>query len=76
MSATPKTKKRMGRPPKPGGQDVLVAGRVPPSTAAALDAFAKQKGINRSEALRRMIEASLVIADMELPARRKAKGGK
>ena len=73
MSAKPK---KMGRPPKPGGQDVLVAGRVPPSTAAKLEAFAKKEGINRSEALRRAIEASVIIAEIELPASRKAKAGK
>jgi hypothetical protein len=72
MSAAPKSKK-MGRPRKPGGHDVLVAGRVPTATAAALHAYAKKKGINRSEALRRMIEASLVVADTELPTARRVK---
>lgn len=72
MSTKAKPKK-MGRPPKPGGRDVLVAGRVPPETAAKLKAFVKMKGINTSEALRRMIEASLVVADIDLPASRKMK---
>jgi hypothetical protein len=70
--------KRKGRPPKPGGRDVLVAGRVPPATATKLDAIAKQYKITRSEALRRTIEASAVITEIELPVARKprAKGGK
>lgn len=58
MSIAPKPKK-MGRPKKPGGHDVLVAGRVPPATAEALDAFSKKNGISRSEALRRVIEQGL-----------------
>lgn len=58
MSTKPKPKK-MGRPPKPGGHDVLVAGRVPISIAAALDAYAKKTAISRSEAVRQLIEAGL-----------------
>jgi hypothetical protein len=72
MSAAPKSKakpKKMGRPPKPGGRDVLVAGRVPPSTAAKLDAIAKKYGYTRSETIRRVIEASAVVADIELKPR-------
>lgn len=72
MSAKPK---KMGRPPKPGGQDVLVAGRVPPLTAAKLDAIAKKYKITRSEALRRTIEASAVITEVEVKPR-PAKGRK
>ncbi len=58
MSATPLPKK-MGRPPKPGGHDVLVAGRVPTATAAAIDAYAKRSEITRSEAVRRLVELGL-----------------
>lgn len=65
----------MGRPPKPGGRDVLVAGRVPPMTAAKLGAFAKRHKISRSEALRRVIEASAVITEIDdEPRSLKAKG--
>jgi hypothetical protein len=49
----------MGRPPKPGGHDVLVAGRVPTATAAAIDAYAKRSEITRSEAVRRLVELGL-----------------
>lgn len=74
MSVAPKSKK-MGRPPKPGGRDVLVAGRVPPSTAAKLAAIASKYQITRSEALRRVIEASSIITDIEVkPTKAKAKG--
>jgi Ribbon-helix-helix protein, copG family len=52
-------KRGRGRPLKPGGQDVLVAGRIPPSLAAVLDAYADKAGITRSEAVRRLIEAGL-----------------
>ncbi len=58
MSASPKPKK-IGRPRKPGGHDVLVAGRVPTAIAAMLDAYADKEGITRSEAVRRLIEAGL-----------------
>lgn len=68
MSTTPKPKK-IGRPPKPGGRDVLVAGRVPPSTAAKLDAIAKKYGYTRSETLRQVIEASSIVVDIELKPR-------
>jgi len=73
MSTTPKPKK-MGRPPKPGGRDVLVAGRVPASTAAKLDAIAKKQGYTRSETVRRVIEAGVIVVDIELkPPAAKAK---
>lgn len=58
MSTAPKSKK-MGRPPKPGGHDVLVAGRVPTSVAVALDAYAKKSEITRSEAVRQLVESGL-----------------
>jgi hypothetical protein len=58
MSSHSKPKK-IGRPLKPGGHDVLVAGRVRPDTAALLETFAKKAGITRSEAVRRLIEAGL-----------------
>jgi len=50
----------MGRPPKPGGHNVLVAGRVPAATAAAVDAYAKKFEITRSDAVRQLIEAGLM----------------
>jgi hypothetical protein len=52
-------KRGRGRPPKPGGHDVLVAGRIPPSLAVVLDVYADKAGITRSEAVRRLIEAGL-----------------
>ena len=51
--------KKLGRPPKPEGRAVLVAGRVPPATAAAVDAYARKNAINRSEAVRELIERAL-----------------
>ena len=49
----------MGRPLKPGGHDVLLAGRVPTALAAAVGTFAKTADITRSEAVRQLIEAGL-----------------
>ena len=51
--------KKLGRPPKPEGRAVLVAGRVTPATAAAVDAYATKNAINRSEAVRELIERAL-----------------
>ena len=52
-------KRGRGRPKKPGGQDVLVAGRIPPPLVVTLDAYAAKLGITRSEAVRQLIEAGL-----------------
>ncbi len=49
----------MGRPPKPGGAGVLVAARLPPALAAAMDLYADRVEITRSQAVRRLIEAGL-----------------
>ena len=58
ISVNEKTRGR-GRPPKPGGRDVLVAGRIPAALAVALNTYAQKAGITRSEAVRRVIEAGL-----------------
>ena len=52
-------KSRRGRPPKLGGTDPGIFTRLPPKTLKALDDHAAQKGITRSEAVRRLIEAGL-----------------
>lgn len=49
----------MGRPPKPDGAGVLVAARLPPTLAAAMDLYAGHAEITRSQAVRRLIEAGL-----------------
>ncbi len=49
----------MGRPPKPGGAGVLVAARLSPPLAAAVDLYADHAEIARSDAVRRLIEAGL-----------------
>jgi len=51
--------KRMGRPPKPEGPAVVAPVRLPPPIAEAVDAWAETAGLNRSEAMRRLIEAGL-----------------
>ena len=57
--STPLKRKKDGLPPTPESNDVAVAGRVPATTAGALDAYAKKFGITRSAAVRRLIEAGL-----------------
>ena len=54
-----KIKRGRGRPRKPGGHDVLIAGRIPPALVVVLDAYADKTGITRSEAVRKLIEAGL-----------------
>jgi hypothetical protein len=55
----PPKRKKDGRPRKPAINDVAVAGRVPATTAGALDAYAIKFGITRSAAVRRLVEAGL-----------------
>ncbi len=50
---------KMGRPRKPGGRDVLIAGRLPVPIAMALDLYADRTGLTRSQAVRRLIESGL-----------------
>ncbi|WP_439610024.1 hypothetical protein [Reyranella sp.] len=59
MPRARKPRKKMGRPPKPGGAGVLVAARLPPALAAAMDLYADRVEITRSQAVRRLIEAGL-----------------
>jgi hypothetical protein len=54
-----KPKARLGRPPLAGERGVLLAGRVAPALAEQVNAYAKRKGIIRSEAVRQLIEAGL-----------------
>src|SRR5271156_1589306 len=58
MNAKPKPPK-LGRPPLAGERGVLLAGRVAPGVAEQVTAYAKKAGINRSEAVRQLIEAGL-----------------
>jgi hypothetical protein len=50
--------KRRGRPAT--GQDPLVGFRLPPETLRRLDQLAERKGISRSDAIRRLIQAGLL----------------
>ena len=50
-------KRKMGRPAT--GRDPVISGRVPGEVIAALDAWAVKAGVTRSEAMGRLIEASL-----------------
>jgi hypothetical protein len=50
-------KRKMGRPAT--GRDPMLGGRVPAEIIAAVDAYAAKAGINRSDAMRRLLEAGL-----------------
>jgi len=43
-----------------------IAGRVSITTVAALDTYAKKRGITRSQAVRRLIEAALKLGPGDL----------
>jgi hypothetical protein len=64
-----KQAKRMGRPPKPEGPAIVVPVRLPPPIAEAVDIWAETAGLNRSEAMRQLIEAGL-----KRPPKLKARG--
>jgi len=57
--STPPQKKKMGRPPKPGGASAVVPVRIAPDVLALLDAYAERAGVTRSDAVRQLIEAGL-----------------
>jgi metal-responsive CopG/Arc/MetJ family transcriptional regulator len=52
-------KRKMGRPPKPGGAATVVPVRIAPDVLVLLDAYAHRGGFTRSEAVRQLIEAGL-----------------
>ena len=47
------------RPRKPVESGTAIAGRVSMTTVAALDTYARKRGITRSQAVRRLVEAAL-----------------
>ena len=49
--------KKRGRPAT--GRDPLVGVRLPPDVVERIDAWANERGVNRSEAIRAMIVAAL-----------------
>ncbi len=51
--------KRMGRPPKPGGRDPVVTGRVSSRVIEAMEAWAEKNGLTKSAAMAKLIEAGL-----------------
>jgi metal-responsive CopG/Arc/MetJ family transcriptional regulator len=53
------TRKKMGRPPKPGGAAHVVPVRIFPGVLEALDNWRAKAGVTRSEAVRQLIEAGL-----------------
>jgi hypothetical protein len=53
----PPPKRPRGRPAT--GRDPTLGGRVPAELIAAVDAYAAKAGINRSDAMRRLLEAGL-----------------
>lgn len=55
-------KKKMGRPPKPGGAATVVPVRIGPEVLVLLDAYARRDSVTRSEAVRQLIESGLKAA--------------
>jgi hypothetical protein len=50
-----KVKKRIGRPPRPGGVDPAIAVRLPPKVLAVVDEYAGEMHVTRSVAVRDML---------------------
>ena len=63
MSPKPPAAKKLPIKRGPGrpatGRDPTLGGRVPAELIAAVDAYAAKAGINRSDAMRRLLEAGL-----------------
>jgi hypothetical protein len=55
-----KVKKRIGRPPRPGGVDPAIAVRLPRDALAVVDDYAAEMGgLTRSKALRDMVNHAI-----------------
>jgi len=60
MSRKPAQKKKAGRPPTLGnGEAAFIGLRLPAPLVEAIDAWAKGRSVNRSDAVRQLIEAGL-----------------
>ncbi|MEH2561632.1 hypothetical protein [Bradyrhizobium sp. AZCC 2289] len=59
-------KKSRGRPKKQGGVDPVSAVRLPAGLTEKVDAWGEDRELNRSEAIRRLVELGLKV---ETPAR-------
>jgi hypothetical protein len=57
--AKPKTKPKGKRGRPATGHHPTLGGRVPAELIAAVDAYAAKAGINRSDAMRRLLETAL-----------------
>jgi hypothetical protein len=55
----PVNKKSRGRPKKQGGVDPVSAVRLPATLTKQVDAWGKDQGATRSEAIRRLVELGL-----------------
>jgi hypothetical protein len=55
----PVNKKSRGRPKKQGGVDPVSAVRLPAAVTAQVDAWGEKRELNRSEAIRRLVELGL-----------------
>jgi hypothetical protein len=57
----PVNKKSRGRPKKRGGVDPVSAVRLPAVVTAQVDAWGEERELNRSEAIRRLVELGLKV---------------
>ena len=56
-----KNKAGRGRPKRAGGVDPMISTRFPKNTVAAIEAWAGDNDLGRSEAIRRLVELGLTI---------------
>jgi hypothetical protein len=69
----PVNKKSRGRPKKVGGVDPVSAVRLPSDVTERVDAWGERRELNRSEAIRRLVELGLTV---KTPARAVSKPGR
>jgi Arc/MetJ-type ribon-helix-helix transcriptional regulator len=62
-------KKSRGRPKKAGGVDPVSAVRLPAELTEQVDAWGEKRDLNRSEAIRRLVELGLAVKTKTRPAR-------
>jgi hypothetical protein len=62
------TTNKGGRPAT--GKDPLISARVPPATIGAIDTWAGNNGVTRSEAIRRLVELGLTVKPRSAPTER------
>jgi Arc/MetJ-type ribon-helix-helix transcriptional regulator len=68
----PVNKKSRGRPKKAGGVDPVSAVRLPSEVTEQVDAWGEKRELNRSEAIRRLVELGLTVKSAARPTAKAA----